>query len=491
MKQYLDPHSGDLRQLHSALVELDAFVQEQGERRHQAWARYIELEEFLASSWNLSYYLALREHDLRPLQAALMAQGLSSLGRAESRVRENLAALLYTVSQLLAVPCQEPDRSRFFAGHECLQRNTERLFGPPPLGRETRIMVTLAAEALDDPEQPKRILRAGAEMVRINCAYGDPIVWQALVSLVRSQEAVLGRHIPVLMDLTGPRLRTATTHPPLARLHVGDALLVTGQAAEAAASAVVTLNLPAVIAQLQPGQEIYLDEGKLAARVEHIAPEGAWLRVMRASAKGFKLAPEKGVNLPASSIYLDPLTAKDLRDLEWIVAHADLVGYSFVQRPEDVDRLLLELHRLRPRRPLGLVLKIETAQAVQNLPEMIVRSAGRIPTALMIARGDLAVELGFRRLAEMQEELLWLAEAAHLPVIWATQVLDRLVKKGAASRAEVSDAVMAGRAECAMLNKGGHVLEAVGVLAEVLKCMQEHQYKKTPKLRALQSWRQT
>jgi pyruvate kinase len=490
MKQYFDPHGGDLRQLHRALAELEAFVQEQGERRHQAWAGSIEREEFLASSWNLAYYLALREHDLRPLQAALMAQGLSSLGRAESRVRENLAAITYAVSRLLAEPCQEPDRSRFFAGHERLQYNTEQLFGPPPPGRETRIMVTLAAEALDDPEQPKRMLQAGAEVVRINCAYGDPIVWQALVSLVRGQEAVLGRRIPVQMDLTGPRLRTATAYPPLARLHVGDALLVASQAAEATTPA-VTLNLPAVIAQLQPGQELFFDDGKLAARVERINSEGAWLRVVRASAKGFKLAPEKGVNLPASSIYLEPLTAKDLRDLEWIVEHADLVGYSFVQRPEDVDRLLLELHRLRPQRPLGLVLKIETAQAVQNLPEMIVRSAGRIPTALMIARGDLAVELGFRRLAEMQEELLWLAEAAHLPVIWATQVLDRLVKKGAASRAEVSDAVMAGRAECAMLNRGSHVLEAVSVLAEVLKCMQEHQYKKTPKLRALKSWRLT
>lgn len=486
-----DPYPGDLPSLHRTLCELHAFVRDQGARRHQAWAGYLEREAFIASSWNLAYYLALREHDLRPLQAALMAHGLSSLGRAESRVDENLSAIRYAVARLLGEPCEEPDRSRFFAGHERLKQNTEQLFGPSPPGRETYIMATLAADLLDDPMRLTRLLAAGTDAVRLNCAHGDPELWQALIGLVRQSEVALGRRVPVLMDLSGPRLRTASTAPPLTRLHPGDVVLVAAGAPREAAEgvAVVTLNLPEVVAQLAPGQEVYLDEGKLAARVERVSPTGAWLRVVHTSPKGFKLAPEKGVNLPGGTLYLDPLTDKDRHDLAWIAAHADLVGYSFVQRPEDVERLLLELHQHHPQRVLGLVLKIETAQAVQNLPELIVQSAGRMPTALMIARGDLAVELGFERLAEMQEELLWLAEAAHVPVIWATQVLDRLVKKGTASRAEVSDAVMAARAECVMLNKGRHQLEAVTVLAEVLRRMQHHQYKKTPRLRALNSWR--
>ncbi len=106
----------------------------------------------------------------------------------------------------------------------------------------------------------------------------------------------------------------------------------------------------------------------------------------------------------------------------------------------------------------------------------------------MIARGDLAVEIGYRRLAEMQEEILWLCEAASIPVIWATQVLDEYVKTGIPTRAEITDAAMAERAECVMLNKGVHVVDAVKVLDEILPLMEAHQTKKTSRMRALHSW---
>jgi pyruvate kinase len=106
----------------------------------------------------------------------------------------------------------------------------------------------------------------------------------------------------------------------------------------------------------------------------------------------------------------------------------------------------------------------------------------------MIARGDLAVELGHARLAEIQEEILWLCEAARIPVVWATQVLDDLVKDGLPSRAETTDAAMAQRAECIMLNKGPHVAEAIGFLTEVSGKMSRHQAKKTARLAPLHSW---
>jgi pyruvate kinase len=107
---------------------------------------------------------------------------------------------------------------------------------------------------------------------------------------------------------------------------------------------------------------------------------------------------------------------------------------------------------------------------------------------VMIARGDLAVEAGYERLAEVQEEILWLCEAAHLPVIWATEVLDQLARTGQPSRAEVSDAAMAQQAECVMLNKGPHVDTAIVVLDDILRRMSGHQRKKTPQLRPLRSW---
>jgi pyruvate kinase len=167
-----------------------------------------------------------------------------------------------------------------------------------------------------------------------------------------------------------------------------------------------------------------------------------------------------------------------------------MVGYSFVQTASDVMLLEEELTRWQqPGRPApAMILKIETKQAVRNLPDLIVEAAGRRPTAVMIARGDLAVEIGYNRMAEMQEEMLWLCEAAHVPVIWATQVLEHLAKEGVPSRAEVTDAAMAVRAECVMLNKGPFITEAVQLLDDVLTRMLAHQQKKTAQLRALHSW---
>src|SRR6185312_2852598 len=104
------------------------------------------------------------------------------------------------------------------------------------------------------------------------------------------------------------------------------------------------------------------------------------------------------------------------------------------------------------------------------------------------ARGDLAVECGFERMAELQEEILWVCEAAHMPVVWATQVLESLAKTGLASRAEITDAAMGQRAECVMLNKGPHLDEAVAALDNILRRMQDHQIKKSAMLRKLARW---
>jgi pyruvate kinase len=138
---------------------------------------------------------------------------------------------------------------------------------------------------------------------------------------------------------------------------------------------------------------------------------------------------------------------------------------------------------------LGIVLKIETQRAFEHLPEMLLAAMSGAVAGVMIARGDLAVECGYERMAEVQEEILWACEAAHLPVIWATQVLETLAKTGLPSRAEITDAAMGERAECVMLNKGPHIVDAIHTLDSILVRMQSHQSKKRPLLRALKSWR--
>jgi pyruvate kinase len=134
------------------------------------------------------------------------------------------------------------------------------------------------------------------------------------------------------------------------------------------------------------------------------------------------------------------------------------------------------------------VLKIETPQAFENLPALMFSAMGGSSAGVMIARGDLAVECGYERLAEVQEEILWCAEAAHMPVIWATQVLETMAKTGIPSRAEVSDASLGVRAECVMLNKGPYIVDAIRTLDDILLRMGGHQAKKRPLLRALHAW---
>ncbi len=202
---------------------------------------------------------------------------------------------------------------------------------------------------------------------------------------------------------------------------------------------------------------------------------------------GTKLRAEKGINLPDSDLPLPAMTREDEAKLPFIVEHADLVELSFAQRPSDVTALQERLADLGGSR-LGVVLKVETARGFAQLPEMLLAGMGSERLGVMVARGDLAVECGFERLAEVQEEMLWLCDAAHVPVIWATQVLDQMARTGLPSRAEISDAAMAGRAECVLLNKGPHIAHAVATLDDILRRMASHQHKKVALLRRLRSW---
>ena len=154
-----------------------------------------------------------------------------------------------------------------------------------------------------------------------------------------------------------------------------------------------------------------------------------------------------------------------------------MVGYSFVKNAEDLAVLQKALLRLSSTPP-NIILKIETPQAVKSLPELLLRGMQQRVFGVMIARGDLAVEIGFERMGEIQEEILWICEAAHVPVVWASQVLENLNKSGMATRAEITDAGHASMAECVMINKGSHTVEVIETLKDVLHRIGGHQIKK-------------
>lgn len=279
-------------------------------------------------------------------------------------------------------------------------------------------------------------------------------------------------------------------------LRIGDTLWVTteaeiGRGAVTAAHrrparpAQIPCTLDAIFSDARVGHRILFDDGKIEGVIREVQCDRLRVSIERAAPQGSKLRPEKGINLPDTDLSIPALSEEDVINLRFAVKHADIVSLSFVHRPEDVS--LLRQHLAGLGRPdMAVVLKIETRAALRQLPRILLAGMQHTPLGVMVARGDLAVEAGWERLSELQEDILWICEAAHVPVIWATQVLEGLAKKGLPSRAEVTDAAMSARAECVMLNKGPHILSAVRFLDGVLSRMQAHQYKKRDLMRRLE-----
>ena len=598
-------HDSDHQQLQSALDELRLLRSDMHQVSQGAAEQYRVHADFKASALNLLSYLALRRHELRPLQTRLAALGLSSLGRCE-------AAALQTVDQLIAVLERLTGAQSSMRGlridddlPSALERHGNALFGAAPAERAVRIMVTMPGEAADDPAMIEQMLLAGMNCQRINCAHDDPQVWARMIEHLRMASKKLDLPCQVVMDLAGPKVRTGLLTPgpsvlrikpvrdvyglviqpgrvllsseapqrpqsvqlprqwveslregdvlafkdsrfakrrlrvvdvgdegcwaelektaylvpgtrfklaaahgreksariiavPVAeqpiRLEEGDRLILTrddlegrpavlGSEGQVLEPARIGCTSAVAFEAVMADQPILFDDGKLGGHV--ISRDDDLIEVQITHAPGgAKLRADKGINLPMTDLPLQALSEDDIVALEFAARHADIVELSFVNTADDVQGLLDHLQRLDATH-MGVVLKIETRLGFENLPELLLAGMRHPRLGVMIARGDLAVETGFERTAELQEEMLSLCEAAHVPVIWATQVLESLAKTGLATRAEMTDAAMGVRAECVMLNKGPHILKAIGALHDVLRRMQDHHVKKRAMMRRL------
>ena len=283
--------------------------------------------------------------------------------------------------------------------------------------------------------------------------------------------------------------------PPLAQrlsLGAGDRVVLTTdltpvQLPAAGAETRIGCTLPEAVAALRSGDTVLFDDGAIGASVESVADGQATLRVHRTKPGGQRLGSEKGINLPDTDVPLTALTPDDDGHLAFIAQHADMVAVSFVRTVADIEHVLERL-AAADAAGLGLVLKIETRQGFENLPAILLTAMRHPRVGVMIARGDLAVEIGFERMAEVPRQILALCEAAHVPSIWATQVLETLAKTGAPSRAEITDAAASQRADCVMLNKGPFILSAIVVLDDILVRMGEVQHKSRTLMRRIHSW---
>ena len=555
------------------------------------------------SAKNLVHYLALRTFNSDSLQRKLTAAGLPNSSGSDAHIEYSLFSLKIIINSLLtnkAIFTKE-DILEPHDAEELILTNANAILGKPTNKRRTRIMVTQPSNAAEDKDFIKELLGNGMDCARVNCAHDDELIWQTIIHNIKEQSS----NCKIMMDLSGPKLRTGKMKPGPKVIHIKPTRNVLGQVVKPArvwlapygilpsdineANAIIPVNkgwlqktkrgsyiifidarekkcrlyidqkeglgrwatcsssayltsdtllnvfrekkatseihtvhqllpleeiiylfegdylridknpilgepsirdeddnvtqiahiscsLPQVFDYVKQGESVFFDDGKIEGKVEEIKKDHILVRIINTKKKGGKLKAEKGINFPESKIELSGLTEKDKEDLKFINIHADNVNFSFVNHKQDVEDLLQEMRQLNSQ--LGVVLKIETLSAFQNLPSIILKAMEHYPIGVMIARGDLAIETGWKNFAVIQEEILHICEAAHIPDVWATQVLENLAKKGVPTRSEITDAAMADRAQCVMLNKGYYINRAIRMLDKVLREMQKIQTKR-------------
>ncbi|MGI9526443.1 MAG: pyruvate kinase [Weeksellaceae bacterium] len=434
---------------------------------------------------NLLNYIVLRRHDIRELQDILHEFGLSSFSGSEGHVSSQIVQVIRRLDPTYSP--SHPPVCTFLEGRELLKRNTEKLFGkreePIP-----HIMVTFDSSFLEEPDKIKNLLSNGMNVARINCAHDNSEIWLALIEKLKKYSKKLNTPCKIFMDLAGPKIRTEILGEGKKKGKVkiveGDEfLLVDKDTKFDKKDIVIGCTLPHITKFIQEGERIMFDDGALEALVIKKDTGQLRLKMLRNSKNSQKLKAEKGINFPDSELEVPSLTDYDKACLPFIAEHADMVGYSFVNSAKDVEALQSALNEFK-QQPY-IVLKIETPAAVKKFPSLLIQGMKENLIGVMIARGDLAVEIGFERMSEIQEEILWFCEAAHVPVIWATQVLETLHKTGIATRAEMTDAANAIAAECIMINKGDYTIKVLDTLKDVLRRTSGHRYKKRYYLRPL------
>ncbi|MBU0631032.1 hypothetical protein KKA17_00130 [bacterium] len=234
--------------------------------------------------------------------------------------------------------------------------------------------------------------------------------------------------------------------------------------------ALISCSQNGILENVNIGDKVFIDDGKIGLEVIDKKEDEILCKVTTAKENGVLIKEEKGINFPNNYIRTPALTSTDKENLLSVIDFADSFSISFCQNAEDIREIQEILHQ-KNRDDIGIIAKIETKQAVTNMPEILKQLLKSKNSGVMIARGDLAIEVGFENLAYIQEALLDICDAAHIPVIWATQVLESKMKNNLPSRAEVTDAAMSSRAECVMLNKGAFTFDTIDVLTSILHDM--------------------
>ena len=326
--------------------------------------------------------------------------------------------------------------------------------------RRARILATLGP-ASSTPERIRELFEAGADVFRLNFSHGTQADHAERLKIIRDLEKESGRSIGVLMDLQGPKLRVGQLEGGKVQLQAGQSFRLDLDTAIGNAER-VNLPHPEIFAALEVGTNLLLDDGKLRLRVDSFGPDHANTTVV----VGGPLSDRKGVNVPDVLLPISPLTPKDLDDLKFgLSLGVDWVALSFVQRPSDI---------IEAREIIGdqawIMAKLEKPSAMEHLDEIV-----RLCDGVMVARGDLGVEVPPQSVPVLQRKIITSASTHGRPVVVATQMLESMITAPVPTRAEASDVATAiySGADAVMLSaesaSGQYPLEAVSIMDSIIR----------------------
>ena len=333
--------------------------------------------------------------------------------------------------------------------------------------KQTKIIATIGP-ATSSSEMSEQLLLAGMNVIRINASHGDHDAHQETINSIRNLDEELGSNTSILVDLQGPKLRVGEIEGDEMLLEEGAELIIeVGE--EVGSSGVVYTNYENFAKDVKPGEAVLFDDGKL--KVEVVSTDSK-SKVICKVIYGGVLKPRKGLNLPETEISLPCITEKDEKDLAFALENnVDWIGLSFVRSPQDIDILRKKINA--EEKHARIIAKIEKPEAVENLDEIIEKT-----DAVMIARGDLGVEIPMEEVPLLQREIIDKCRSASRPVIVATQMMESMIESSTPTRAEVNDvasAVLDGT-DAVMLSAetsvGKYPIHAVKAMCQIIKKME-------------------
>jgi pyruvate kinase len=335
--------------------------------------------------------------------------------------------------------------------------------------RNTRIVCTLGPSSAS-PSVLRNLLKAGMDVARLNFSHGDHATHRQAAIDVRAAADDADRPVALLGDLQGPKIRTGPLDSAFQRLVRGRRVLLTGGSRVGSVESEIEVSHPELVDALRAGDRVLIDDGRIELVVRSRVSVGAECSVIR----GGLLGERKGVSVPGRPVPMPALTEKDLEDLKLAVElEVDFVALSFVRHPEDVIACRGHLEALGSR--AQVIAKLEKVEAIRNLSKIL-----EVADAVMVARGDLGVELKLGELPAVQKDVIDRANRAGVPVITATEMLESMVTSTRPTRAEASDVANAiwDGTDAVMLSQetsvGAHPVEAVRAMARICLSAQQH-----------------